>query len=163
MSPTAAHDSIGDPTRLRASDAERFAVAEVLHDAVGKGLLTPAEGGERTAAAFAAVFRDDLTPLTQDLPPARHDGRPPRPAGTSNPSGWWRQAQATALKVWLVVIGMVSGWPPRRRMAVGVVLLAVLLALLGFGFLEHDGGSGGFDGPNDHGLGQESAEGDARG
>lgn len=163
MSPTAAHDSIGAPARLRASDAERFAVAEVLHDAVGKGLLTPAEGGERTAAAFAAVFRDDLNPLTQDLPPSPHDGRPPRPAGTSKPSGWRRQAQAIALKVWLVVVGMVSGWSPRRRIVVSVMLLAVLIGLLGFGFLEHDGSSGGFDGPGDHGLGQEAAEGVARG
>ena len=37
------------------------------------------------------------------------------------------------------------------------------IGLLGFGFLEHDGGSGGFDGPGDHGLGQEAAEGGPRG
>ena len=42
--------------RVRASDADRLATVERLQDAVARGLLTPDEGSERMADAFAAVF-----------------------------------------------------------------------------------------------------------
>ncbi|MCE6997565.1 DUF1707 domain-containing protein [Saccharothrix sp. S26] len=67
----------------RASDSERDRTAARLRDAVGEGRLTLAEADERIAAAYRAVHRHDLEPLTADLPaptpppgpPARH--RPP--------------------------------------------------------------------------------------
>ena len=61
------------PNRLRTSDAERERVAEILRAAMGEGRLTLAEGEERLAAAYAATFRDELAPLTADLPDG---GRP---------------------------------------------------------------------------------------
>src|SRR3954447_21108685 len=58
----------GRRPRMRASDAQREDVVHRLHDAVGTGLLTVEEGHERTAAAFAARYVDELPPLTADLP-----------------------------------------------------------------------------------------------
>ncbi len=54
--------------RLRTSDTEREAIAEVLRAAMAEGRLTLDEGGERLTAAYAATFRDELTALTGDLP-----------------------------------------------------------------------------------------------
>ncbi|MCE3551029.1 DUF1707 domain-containing protein [Pseudonocardia sp. RS11V-5] len=57
-----------DGARTRASDAERERVVKRLHDAVGEGRLDLSEAEERTAAAYAARFRDELDPLLTDLP-----------------------------------------------------------------------------------------------
>jgi Domain of unknown function (DUF1707) len=69
--------SISDPAldvpgraagRMRVSDAEREAVAVRLRDAAAQGRLTLAEADERQGLAYAARTRDDLGPLTADLP-----------------------------------------------------------------------------------------------
>jgi Domain of unknown function (DUF1707) len=54
--------------RLRTSDSEREQVATILRAAMAEGRLTLDEGEERLAAAYAAKFRDELAPLTADLP-----------------------------------------------------------------------------------------------
>jgi Domain of unknown function (DUF1707) len=54
--------------RLRASDAEREQVATILRAAMTEGRLDLATGEERLAAVYAATFRDELGPLTADLP-----------------------------------------------------------------------------------------------
>ena len=56
------------PNRLRTSDKEREQVAEILRAAMTEGRLTLEEGEERLAAVYAAKFRDELGPLTADLP-----------------------------------------------------------------------------------------------
>ena len=55
--------------RIRASDAERNRVTAWLAFAFEEGRLDLAEFDRRTAAAYAAVTRGDLVPLTDDLPP----------------------------------------------------------------------------------------------
>lgn len=57
------------PAPIRASDAEREQVAEVVRQAVSDGRLTIVEGDERLRDAYAAVFRADLEPVTADLGP----------------------------------------------------------------------------------------------
>ena len=52
---------------LRASDADRDRVIDVLRAAVADGRLDPAEFDERLDAALAARTLDALTPLTADL------------------------------------------------------------------------------------------------
>ena len=52
---------------LRASDADRDRVIEVLRAAVADGRLNPAEFDERLDAALAARTIDALAPLTADL------------------------------------------------------------------------------------------------
>jgi hypothetical protein len=54
--------------RIRTSDQEREKIAEILRAAMAEGRLTLEEGEERLAAAYAAKYRDDLKPLTADLP-----------------------------------------------------------------------------------------------
>jgi len=52
---------------LRASDADRDRVIELLRAAVADGRLDQAEFGERLDAALAARTMDALAPLTADL------------------------------------------------------------------------------------------------
>ena len=53
---------------MRASDAEREHVATILRAAMTEGRLDLTEGETRLAACYAAAFRDELAPLTADLP-----------------------------------------------------------------------------------------------
>lgn len=53
---------------VRASDADRERVADILRSAAGAGLLTLSEVDERLAAVYAARFAGELAPLTADLP-----------------------------------------------------------------------------------------------
>jgi DUF1707 SHOCT-like domain len=79
------------PGRIRAADRERERVASILRAAAGEGLLTMPEVDERLAAAYAARYRDELDPLTADLP----DGGRPLYAGS--PEG---TAQRAELRAW---------------------------------------------------------------
>ena len=60
-----------DPTALRASDADRDYIAQLLHHACGAGMLTMTETEDRLGAVYAARFRDELLTLTADLPLGR--------------------------------------------------------------------------------------------
>ncbi|MFB7948314.1 DUF1707 domain-containing protein [Kitasatospora phosalacinea] len=53
---------------LRASDADRERVADLLRDAYAEGRLTADEHGERIEAAYNARTFGELEPLTRDLP-----------------------------------------------------------------------------------------------
>ncbi|WP_229073645.1 DUF1707 domain-containing protein [Actinoplanes sp. DH11] len=55
-------------TRYRTSDTEREHVAELLRAAMAEGRLDLTEGEQRLTHAYAAVYRDELAPLTADLP-----------------------------------------------------------------------------------------------
>jgi hypothetical protein len=57
----------GDLPQLRASDADRERVAELLRHAAGDGQLTVHELDERLDQAYGARTRADLAPLTADL------------------------------------------------------------------------------------------------
>lgn len=63
-----------DPS-VRASDADRDAVAGLLRDAHAEGRLTVEEFTERLDAAYAARTHGDLVPLTSDLPASTGPGR----------------------------------------------------------------------------------------
>jgi len=69
---------------LRASDADRDRVIELLRAAVADGRLDPAEFDERVDAALAARTVDALAPLTADLiaAPGSDGALALRPAGT---------------------------------------------------------------------------------
>ena len=53
---------------LRASNAEREAAVERLHQAVGEGRITLTEFEERAQAAYEAKTLAELDVLTADLP-----------------------------------------------------------------------------------------------
>lgn len=65
------------PPDLRASDADREAVAERLREAAGDGRLDLEELQERLDLAFAAKTYGELAPLTADLPDAAGFAGPP--------------------------------------------------------------------------------------
>ncbi|WP_138759822.1 DUF1707 SHOCT-like domain-containing protein [Modestobacter altitudinis] len=127
----------GTGHRLRASDAERMATVDLLKDAVAAGLLSPDEGSERMATAFAARYRDELPAVTADLPAQA----PPAPAAAA---GW--RALAAALVAQLrqeVASTRAAGVRSRRALVtavVAVVLVAVLVSLVVHGLW--DGGPG---------------------
>jgi hypothetical protein len=54
--------------RVRASDKEREQYANMLRAGMTEGRLTLEEGEERLTQVYAAKFRDELPPLTADLP-----------------------------------------------------------------------------------------------
>ncbi|MFE6481418.1 DUF1707 domain-containing protein [Streptomyces sp. NPDC057757] len=57
-----------DLPELRASDADREQVAEVLRDALAEGRLDMEEFEERLEATYRARTYGELTPITRDLP-----------------------------------------------------------------------------------------------
>jgi hypothetical protein len=62
----------GDLPELRASDADRERVADVLRNAAADGRLTVDELDERLDATFAARTRAELDTLTADVTPDGH-------------------------------------------------------------------------------------------
>ncbi len=57
-----------DPGKLRASDDDRAAVAQVLQAAMDEGRLTPVELQERLDTLYKSKTLSELEPLTWDLP-----------------------------------------------------------------------------------------------
>ena len=75
-----------DP-HLRAADADRAAVAEVLGTHMSAGRLTVAEFDERLSRAYAAKTYGELDELTADLPPLEKKAAPvPAPRQESHPA-----------------------------------------------------------------------------
>jgi len=131
-----------DGPKMRASDAERHAIVLVLQDAIGRGLLTPTEGGERMSAAFAAAFVPDHAPLTADLP---------KSPGKATPIGWKPLLLMVLEQLQSCLRTATTG--PRRPAQLGAALLLVLLLLtcgLAFAHLVLDNGGG----PGQRGFGR---------
>lgn len=70
-----------DDAHLRASDADRAAVRQLLEHAVGEGMLTLDEFTERLDTTLAARTRGDLDAVLADLPTARRRPGAGVPAG----------------------------------------------------------------------------------
>lgn len=119
--------------RMRASDAERAEVVAAVQRAGADGRLTLDEVDHRTAAAYSARFRDELDPLTVDLPASQPEL--PRAGWPGLWHGFLRQSRATLLGV-----APEEGAVPGRRQevlgALAVLVVLVWLALwilIGFG------------------------------
>ena len=132
--PTGGVDPSATTPGTRASDEERAEVVAALHRGGGEGRLTLEEVDERTAAAYAARFREELGPLVADLPVA-----PPALPAAAGWVGVWhgvlRQSRATLLGVACDPAAV----PTRRQQVVGALAVAVVLlwlavwVLVGFG------------------------------
>ncbi|KWX66572.1 DUF1707 domain-containing protein [Mycobacterium sp. NAZ190054] len=70
---------------IRASDADRAAVTQILEHAVGQGMLTLDEYTERVDVVLAARTRRELDTVIADLP---HVRRQPEPAPPEVLSSW---------------------------------------------------------------------------
>ena len=99
-----------DPARLRISDDDRHAVAEVLRKAAGEGRIDLDELDERLEAAYSAKTYGDLVPITADLPAATTPrpvvtptSRPPVPAGgPTYPSSFALMGECSRRGAWEV-------------------------------------------------------------
>ncbi|MDJ1134649.1 DUF1707 SHOCT-like domain-containing protein [Streptomyces iconiensis] len=60
---------------VRASDADRDRVADILREALAEGRLDAEEHGERVGAVYAAKTVGELEPIVRDLPAGREDER----------------------------------------------------------------------------------------
>lgn len=76
--------AVPDRGNIRASDADRERVAEILRQAAGDGRLTMEELDERLDAVYAAKTYAELEPITKDLPQA---GGGPATAPAAVPRG----------------------------------------------------------------------------
>ncbi|BFV57525.1 DUF1707 domain-containing protein [Kitasatospora sp. CMC57] len=117
---------------LRASDADRERIAELLRDAYAEGRLTVEEHSERIEAAYGARTLGDLAPLTRDLPAHR-------PVSTEKPQGVAHraapaQAQLPARSESPTILAIFGGSSRKGRWRVGSHLRAVAV----FGGVEID-------------------------
>jgi len=81
--PEAADGTGAAETDVRASDADRDRVAEILREALAEGRLDTEEHAERIDAAYRARTIGELKPLVRDLP-VEYPGAP-RPAAAADP------------------------------------------------------------------------------
>ncbi|RKE20922.1 DUF1707 domain-containing protein [Streptomyces sp. TLI_171] len=120
---------------LRASDADRERIAELLRDAYAEGRLTVDEHAERIEAAYTARTFGELEPLTRDLPshpgPIRHNlSKPPLDAPGPAPKPALPPARAEAP----TMVAVFGGAARKGRWRVGSHLKAVAV----FGGVEID-------------------------
>ncbi len=76
-----------DAGDLRAADADRERVADVLRQAAGEGRLTMEELEQRITAVYNAKTYAELEPLTRDLPTPGQATQPPVAAKATAPPG----------------------------------------------------------------------------
>jgi Domain of unknown function (DUF1707)/Cell wall-active antibiotics response 4TMS YvqF len=116
----------GEPKNLRASDADRERVANVLREAAGDGRLTMDELDERLDAVYAAKTYAELEPITHDLPdsgagyvpatrsapagdPARFGGEPSSGGAFAILGGFSRKGEWTVPKEFTAFVFMGGG------------------------------------------------------
>ena len=78
--------AVPEPQHMRASDADRERVANVLREAAGDGRLTMDELDERLDAVYAAKTYAELEPITHDLPGARTSVPVTAPSAPADPA-----------------------------------------------------------------------------
>jgi Domain of unknown function (DUF1707)/Cell wall-active antibiotics response 4TMS YvqF len=76
--------AVPDKGNLRASDADRERVADIIRQAAGEGRLTMEELDERLDAVYAAKTYAELEPITRDLPQVP-GGAAPAPVPVGDP------------------------------------------------------------------------------
>ncbi|MDX3113487.1 DUF1707 domain-containing protein [Streptomyces scabiei] len=123
------------PPDLRASDADRERVAEVLRDALAEGRLDMAEFEERLEETYKARTYGELAPITRDLPVA---GVVPPPVVSlrkePSPDGSWagRMVGGEGSSSWAVAV--MSGFQRKGRWTVPRRFTCV--ALMGGGEID---------------------------
>ncbi len=122
---------------LRAADADRAAVADVLGAHMSAGRLSVAEYDERLARAYAARTYGELEQLTTDLPatapaPAAPAGGAPAAGGahTAWPAPAWTHGMS-ACGSWAGGNGLRAAWASWATTAAIVVSIWLITSLAG--------------------------------
>ncbi|GGT09013.1 DUF1707 domain-containing protein [Streptomyces atratus] len=79
-----------EPAGIRASDADRDRIADILREAMAEGRLTAEEHAERVDAVYRAKTIGELEPLVRDLPApggASRSAAEPGALGHESPTG----------------------------------------------------------------------------
>jgi hypothetical protein len=124
---------------LRAADADRAAVADVLGTHMSAGRLTVAEYDDRLARAYAARTYGELAELTADLPapapaPAAAEPVPASSGATSWGHGGWGHGCGPGWGAWGVA-GRRSAWASWLSTAVIVVGIWALTSISSGGWI----------------------------
>src|SRR3954470_8300524 len=99
-------DMSTDPHRVRASDAEREQFAQVVRTAMTEGRLTLEEGEERMSQVYGAKYRDELAPLTRDLPDSSREALYDNPEERADARRGMRRHVGFAVAVTAVLVGL---------------------------------------------------------
>jgi hypothetical protein len=112
---------------LRASDADRDAVVNILHTAYAEGRITTEEHTDRLEATIRAKTFDDLRPLTADLVPTSLPSPvpPDRPAAVA----WGSDGETDKMTAALSTVKREGPWRVRRRSFANVFMGSVELDL----------------------------------
>lgn len=130
----------GDRRAVRASDADRDRIADILREALAEGRLDPEEHAERVEAVYRAKTLGELEPLIGDLPAGQGSGvtAPRGPARGVPPTGpspaWHAPSQGPArthhglhVNGGKDVVAIFSGATRQGRLRVGARLNAVAI------------------------------------
>lgn len=146
----------GDRSRLRASDADREQVVEVLKAAFVQGRLTMDEFALRVTQVYASRTYADLDALTADIPAQLTKAQPPEPAWEPERKKLIRRGTAVGAGAGMVIPAVVitaAGGSPGFALFFGVLLSSILAVLVpGFlillsGVLDRDSGRQASQGP----------------
>ena len=111
---------------VRASDAERERIAQILQGAAGEGRLSPEEAGERLAAASAATYREDLHRLIADLPVAQERELAAPPLRRRPSPAFWLWGLARFAVAIMLGAAFFGAWGLRFFWPWGLVALLIL-------------------------------------
>jgi hypothetical protein len=103
---------------LRASDADRDRVADILREALAEGRLDPAEHSERLDRVYAAKTVGELQPLVRDLPVGQSAVPSPSPAAARGQDHGLSGENPT-------LVGILGGAERKGRWRVGSRITAV--------------------------------------
>ncbi|GHD99538.1 DUF1707 SHOCT-like domain-containing protein [Streptomyces alanosinicus] len=105
---------------LRASDADRERVTEVLREAVAEGRLDMTEFEERLEAVYQARTYGELAPITRDLPTAGTAAAPAPVSFTKEPArdGGWAGRIVGGEGSSTGAVGIMSGFQRKGRWTV---------------------------------------------
>ncbi|MFG1810589.1 DUF1707 domain-containing protein [Streptomyces sp. NPDC049040] len=117
----AAQPATGTPGEvdLRASDADRDRIADILREALAEGRLDSTEHSERLDRVYAAKTLGELEPLVRDLP----SGRTTSPAPAPLPRGYAGDGSGENPNL----VGILGGAERKGRWRVGHKITAVAI------------------------------------
>ncbi|RBM11787.1 hypothetical protein DEH69_21085 [Streptomyces sp. PT12] len=113
---------------VRASDADRDRIADILREALAEGRLDAEEHAERVEAVYRAKTLAELEPLIQDLPAGQPQGPGPGPGhAPPPPRAFERRGGSHGLSVSNAknVVAVLSGSTRQGRWRVGPKVNAV--------------------------------------